>query len=360
VKTKKQNMRKFLISCVITVVVVIVAAGSAFLVLRNVIQPPNTPDYVYVRLPVEPSNPNPGQNTSNTNNSENNENTNDNPEPEYTEVRMYRRPDFFTFLIYGLDEGFRADTIMVAAFDAVNQSAYLISIPRDTRIDVNRPVGQRKILGSYAWGRMHGRGHAGGVEYLKNEVQNLVGFRPDFYVSVDYNAFIRLVDAIGGVQINVPFHMRNTDIYQDLFIDIPAGLQTLDGYQTLNFVRFRESDEGFQSITDFQRMRNQQLVIDTIVRDLLSPRSIFRIPELVRIYRQHVQTNLSDGEIAWLVAQTTNLSNDLLSTYTLPIDRVERNGWYEMPDQEAILELINRTVNPFTTDITADFLHIVQ
>ena len=367
-RKKSFNIRKFLISCLITVVVVSCAAVATFFVLRSLVRAPYVPSYTYVRVPVISQPELPQDNNSPLLGGSNEYDPIAEPDdeieedevPAYEYRRMYRRPNFFTFLIYGLDDGFRADTVMVAAFDAENQSAYLISIPRDTRVDVNRPVGQRKILGAYGWGRAQGGGHAGGVNSLKNHVENLVGFRPDFYLSVDYDAFIRLVDAVGGVSINVPFHMRNTDIYQDLFIDIQPGLQTLDGYQTLNFVRFREADEGFRAITDFQRMQNQQLVINTIVRELLSPRSIFRIPELVRIYRQHVQTDLSEAEIAWLVSQTAGLDPNLLTTYTLPIARVERVGWYEIPDVTAALDLINRTVNPFTTDITADMLRIVQ
>jgi len=106
-------------------------------------------------------------------------------------------------------------------------------------------------------GFLGGRGIAGGVAQMQREVMTIIGFIPDFYVVIDYDAFFAIIDAVGGVDIYVPFHMRYDDPLQNLNIDIQPGLQHMDSEMALEFSRFRMSNHGFRSITDYQRMENQ-------------------------------------------------------------------------------------------------------
>lgn len=365
---KQTRFRKFMISCLITIVAIILMVGGAYAAYRVILRPPALPEYEIIRLPVQPPDnpqtpprggsiqPVPRENPS--------ESENEPPEPEYEDIVFYRREGFYTFLIYGIDDHGNADVVIIAAYDSIAQTAYLISIPRDTRVDVDRRQGLRKIFASYPLGRTGGRGHAAGMEQFKTELSTLVGFRPDFYIGLNHRGFVRLIDSIGGVTVNVPFHMRYTAMEYDvviLDIDLPAGRQWLNGTQALHFVRFRQANEGYRAGTDFMRMQRGQEVINAAVQELLSPRTITRIPELVSNFRANVTTNLSLDELGWLVTQAPNIQRDaFLSSYTLPIARTERQGWYEIPDKEATLELVNRTVNPFTRDITPEMLRIVE
>jgi len=272
-----------------------------------------------------------------------------------------RKPMFFTFLIFGLTEGLNANTIMVAAYDAEAQQGYIISIPRDTLVDAQR--NSRKIVSAYPVGRLNNAGHEGGVARMKYEVSTLIGFRPDFYISVDYEAFIRMVDAVGGVEINVPFHMRYTDPYQDLHIDLPAGLRTLDGHDALLFARYRTGTPGISpTISDYQRIEHQQQVLSAVARQLLTPASILQIPQFVNIFSDHVYTDLAAGELLWFANQAVSMGGtEALHTYTLPMAGTSgAPHWYELADEAGILELINRTINPLIRDITAADLRIVQ
>ena len=289
------------------------------------------------------------------------------PEDEYileglapfVESEWERRERFFTFLIFGLDEGANTDTIMVAGFDEMAGRGYIINIPRDTRVDVQRRA--RKINSAYPAGRLQGGGHEGGVEQLKREVQTLLGFRPDFYVTLDMDVVVEIIDTIGGVEINVPFHMRYTDPYQDLFIDIPAGVQLLDGKNAMNFARYREADPGFRAITDFTRIEHQQQLLTALFRTMIRPANITRIPELMRLGGELLTTDLEYRHLIWFGQQITLSTNPTaLETHTLPIAYTRRQGWYEMPCPDRILELVNRTVNPFTDDITRDMLRIAD
>ena len=278
--------------------------------------------------------------------------------PPFVEGEWERRERFFTFLIFGLDEGANTDTIMVAGFDEIAGRGYVISIPRDTRVDVQRRA--RKINAAYPAGRLHGGGHEGGVEQLKREVQTLIGFRPDFYVCLHMDVVVQIIDTIGGVEINVPFHMRYDDPCQDLFIDLPAGVQTLDGEGAMNFARFRVGNPGYRSINDFTRMQHQQQLLAALFRTMIRPSNIPLIPELVSLGDELLDTDLERRHLAWFGQQLAlSTSPEALETYTLPIrGNTGRAPWYEYPDPQGILELVNRTVNPFTTDITLDMLRI--
>ena len=360
-KRRRRPIHKLFMSFCITVVIILIIIGGVYAAYRGLVRPPDVGDYVIIHLPI----------ANQTIVKEPNSNMSYlladykplQEEQVYEYVRFERRPLFYTILIYGLDDGFNADTIMLAAFDGNTGQAYLVSLPRDTHVESSRGVGRSKLVASYSAGRQGGRGHEGGIELLKTEVASLIGFRPDFYVQVNYRAFTRIVDAVGGVSVHIPFRMVYNDPYQNLHINLFPGQHRLNGQQALHFARFRQFNEGcpyFRNFTDFQRQANQQIIITSILNELLStPRNIATIPELVRIYREEVITNMSTLEIAWFVDQASDLlGGSILSSYTLPIERTERRGWYEMPCKEGILELVNRTINPFIQDITEEMLKV--
>ncbi|MCL1845808.1 MAG: LCP family protein [Defluviitaleaceae bacterium] len=269
-----------------------------------------------------------------------------------------RRPDFYTILVFGYDEGLNTDTIMVAAFDAAARRGYLIGIPRDTQVDVRRSV--RRINSAYPVGiRLNNGGHEGGVAQLKREVQTIIGFRPDFYMSVEEDAFVRLIDAMDGVYVYVPFHMRYDDPTQNLRINIPEGRQRLDGENALHFARFRLANDPRRTISDMQRMENQQQLIASVIDEFMSPRSIARIPELIAAYHDHVSTDLSMFELLWFAEQFA-LGDIELITYNYPTTSVRTSHWYEIPNAEEALEIINRTINPFTRDLSMENLQLAR
>ena len=359
----RKTKRKYIKFIIISIILMMTVGGvSAAYFIRDTVQPPELPSAPPVSfnlsIPVTEQAPEPVSSD------------------EYKEGYWFddfiempnpltfdgwdRRDDFFTVLIIGLDGGGNANVIMVGAYDHAEQRGYLLSIPRDTRVDVQR--NRRKIVAAYPVGQLNGGGHQGGIERMKQEVQTLIGFKPDFYVLVDFNAFIRIIDAFGGVEIYVPFDKIYDDPYQDLHIDIPAGLQMLNGEQALHFVRYRRGNDRSMTITDYQRIENQQLVISTLLNDMMSPRTILQIPEMIRTYREYVSTDLQIGEKLWFAAQFFNIRDvAAISTYTLPmLGTSGAPAWYELPDRDGILNLVNRSFNPFNQYITEDMLRIVQ
>ncbi|MCL1843358.1 MAG: LCP family protein [Defluviitaleaceae bacterium] len=358
----KKTRSLFKKSFFITLVSVFVIVGGSFVVLRSLIRPPT--------IPTDTALPFFNPNLDYTLHDPYRESAFDvvDPHPDDALIRSpfdfsadegwERRPDFYTVLLFGYDEGLNTDTIMVAAFDAAARRGYLVSIPRDTQVDVRRSI--RRINSAYPVGtRFERGGHAGGVAQLKREVQTIIGFRPDFYVSVEEDAFVRLVNAVGGVYVNVPFPMRYDDPTQDLHINIPAGHQRLDGENALHFARFRLANDPRHTISDMRRMEHQQQLIAALIDELMTPRTITRIPELIGTYRDHVNTDLSIFELLWFAEQFV-LGEIELITYNYPTTSVRTSHWYEIPNAEEALEMINRTINPFTRELTMANLQLVN
>jgi len=347
---QKKIAKLFIKTFIISIAVFLATGGGVWFAVNRTVRPPEVPNIPIGGVQSIVSNQGGPTDSSST----------DELLPPDLIQFEERRPSFFTFLIFGLTEGNHANTVMVAAYDSETRQGYIISIPRDTRVDFQR--NRRKIVSGYLVGRLNGGSHEDGAARMKYEVSTLIGFMPDFYISVDYDAFVRMVDSVGGVEINVPFHMRYDDPLQNLHINIPAGLRTLDGRNALHFARYRMGNDRRQTITDYQRIEHQQQVLSAVVRELLTPASILRIPEFIGIFNEYVDSDLSTGELLWFANQARSIGGmDALNFYTLPMSGTSgAPAWYELADEHGILELVNRTVNPLVRDITSAELRIVQ
>jgi len=271
-----------------------------------------------------------------------------------------RKKDFYTFVIFGTDDaGYNTDTIMVASYDGVNQNANIISIPRDCLVNVKRTA--KRINAAYGAGTLNGGGHEGGVDQLKREIKTIIGFEPDFYIMIDLEAFTKIVDAIGGVDVENPYYMNYDDPVQDLHIHFNKGPLHLDGPDALKFARFRQGNNHVGDIGDFKRIENQQLVINAILQKLLKPENILKIPQFIEIFNENVKTDLKTENILWFAGQINEIrGTDALSMYTMPTNGSSTKGaWYALLDEAAIIELINRTINPYTFRIKPENLDII-
>ncbi|HOG62562.1 MAG TPA: LCP family protein, partial [Sedimentibacter sp.] len=184
----------------------------------------------------------------------------------------------FNILLAGL-ENQRTDTIIALSYDMESKTADLISLPRDTYLPRNADDNAelKKINAIYS--------HEG-IEGLALRVQELLGIPIEKYVVIDYEGVIACVDMIGGVEVNVPFHMEYTDPYDDppLYIDIPEGVQLLNGEQSLKFLRYRK---GYDN-QDLGRIEAQQQFIKSAVKKTLG----FQLPAVIKEAYSHIETNI--------------------------------------------------------------------
>lgn len=279
-----------------------------------------------------------------------------------------RKDDFYTFLIVGRDTGGggNTDTILLAAYDLANQKLAAMSLLRDTMVNVSWDI--KKINSVY---NVYGGG-GDGIEALKQEVGQLVGFVPDFHVVVEWEAVGELVDAVGGVTFDVPLDMSYDDPTQDLHIHISKGFQHLDGEQVMQVLRFRKNNNGAPGIYaqgDIGRIQVQQDLLMAIADKLLQPSVVAHIPELVDIFMENVETDLTIPNLLWLAKSAIQggLRTDSVNFVTLPANyngyfwsySMDRNESYVFPKAGEIVELVNEDFNPYLTDVTRANLDIV-
>lgn len=273
------------------------------------------------------------------------------PAPSSTQGNFERRRLCYTFLLVASDQASaNADTIMVLTYDTVEQTAGLVSIPRDTLVDRRFP----KINAVYH----------DGIEALRDEVSRMLGIPIDYYICVDVDGFVQVVDAVDGIDFDVPIHMSYDDPLQDLHIHFEPGMQHINGKEALAICRLRKNSDGTMAYpdSDIGRTRTQQQVLVAIAKKLLkNPQKIF---EYIEIWKENVVTDLKAEHMAWFVSSLLDFPLETgLSFATLPGDgTVKYKGveWcYELYPEET-LEIVNEMVNPYTKSLTEQNLDIFQ
>ena len=192
-----------------------------------------------------------------------------------------------------------------------------------------------------------------------------MGFPLDFYITLDLDAFVEMVDAVGGVDFDVPVEMYYDDPAQDLHIHFQPGMQHLSGQQALEVCRFRHNADGTgYPLGDVQRTETTQKMMLTVASKVMSFSGVTNLSEFVDIVQRNVETNLSGTDLAWFAAKGLGLNLSTgVSGGTLPGDgNVSYRGvtyCYELYPNDS-LEMINQLVNPYTTDLTLEDVNIFQ
>jgi len=255
---------------------------------------------------------------------------------------------FYTFLVVGTDdEGYHTDTIMVISLDTVSNTANLVSIPRDTQVNVSR--NPKKINSAYI---------IGGVKQLNKEIKSILGFSPHYHVVVSLEAFEKLVDAVDGVEFDVPRDMKRVDRAQDLHINLKKGVQLLDGDKALQLVRYR----GYPN-ADIGRIEIQQRFLFALAQKLLRVSNISKIDEFIDIFKGHVDTNLSLRDMQWFARKAIQLdSKKDINMHTLPYsDGGNYKGHnYIYLAAEEVINMVNQTINPYKRNITMEDVSIIR
>lgn len=225
-------------------------------------------------------------------------------EAEALRSHQERKADFYTILVSGVDDGNgNSDTNILVAVDTAGGSIYGVSIPRDTKAVWNGK--SHKINAAFG---------GGGIEKLADVIGDQLGIPVDYTVQVDLKGFVALVDAIGGVDFDVPIDMNYEDPYQDLYIHIPAGMQHLSGEEALKVVRFRE---GYAS-QDIARMETQQAFLKAVAQQTLQVSNLTKVDQFVKIFQQYVETDLTLGNLAWLGSKAISIGAENVAFSTLP------------------------------------------
>ena len=249
-------------------------------------------------------------------------------ERENKETELIKAKDKTTVLIMGVDvredDVGRSDTMMIATIDPKLDKASLLSVPRDTRVRISG-YGFDKINAAYAYG---------GEPLSEKTAENLLGIDIDHYVIINTKSFVKIIDAIGGVDIDVEKRMYYVDEWDDdggLYIDLYPGMQHMDGKTAVTYVRYRDS-EG-----DIGRIHRQQKFMEACMDKIVSPDIITKIPAVVREVIDAIETDMTFRQLleiagALKAAQANGLATEMVPGYPLYIDGVS----YWMPDVEEL------------------------
>ena len=210
----------------------------------------------------------------------------------------------FTVLIMGVSEDISVrltDTIMVASYNPKTQKATLLSIPRDTFVGTNKNKANSydKINALY---QTKTKESNSSPEKTLAAVNKITGLNITYYVVVSNNALVQLVDAIGGVEFDVPIDMDYDDSSQDLYIHLEKGYQKLNGEQAEWLVRFRHNNNGTSypssyGNNDLGRMKTQREFLKVVAKQLIQLKNITKLGTFIDIFKENVQTNITNWSL---------------------------------------------------------------
>ncbi|MFN2364729.1 MAG: LCP family protein [Halarsenatibacteraceae bacterium] len=229
---------------------------------------------------------------------------------------------------YGIS---RTDTIILASIDIDTRQAGILFIPRDTRLNIPGR-GINRINSAYAFG---------GIDLTVETVEEFLDININYYADLDFNGFIKIINAMGGVEINVENDLNYIDRAGDLYIDISAGEQRLDGADALNYVRYRESSRG-----DIGRVERQKKFVNAIIDQALNPSTIARFPSIYQEINNSVKTNIPLIDISSFLFLAKDVDLNNLETAMLPGEPEYINGAsYWVPDREETEALVHKLIH---------------
>lgn len=250
--------------------------------------------------------------------------------------------DPFYMLLLGVDKGeervetdgeeywnYRADTIILARIDPQDVKVTLVSIPRDTYVDMGYN-GEAKINSAYSFG---------GPSYMVEVVQQFAGVPISHYAEIDFDAFVAIVDQIGGIDVTLPVAISDPE-YTGLSLD--AGTHHLNGWDALMLCRSRHAYDEYGG-GDFYRAANQRMVISAIARKVLAS-DIVTMSGTISTLADYVTTDMDLGSILSLAVQMKDLDIDknFYSGQEPTISTYYDDLWYEICDTEAWQEMMRR------------------
>lgn len=248
-------------------------------------------------------------------------------------------------LILGVDEdGMRTDTIILLSYDLDDNRMDLLSIPRDTRMYIGKKY--QKINAAYSLSQ---NGKRKGPQGTIEAVTRLTGVPINYYVEFSTDAFRKMIDALGGVEFDVPQRMYYTDKGQKLYIDLQPGLQTLDGEKAEQLVRFRKYAQG-----DIGRVEMQQNFIRAVAEQKLNLGILTKLPDIFKTLQSEIKTNFTVMDIMKYLPNLKELSSENVVFHQLPgeFSGPEYSASYWLVDVDSLKTLITDTFGYDATYIT--------
>lgn len=226
------------------------------------------------------------------------------------------------------EKGSRTDALMLATFNQEDKSVKLLSIPRDSYVSIPGRTNKTRINHAHSYG---------GVELTLETVEDLMDVPIDYYVKMNFNAFIDVIDALNGIEVNVPYDLVEQDSKDRKgAIKLSEGLQTLDGEESLALARTRHYDN------DIERGKRQQEIIKAIISKAASAGSVTKYADVIEAVGDNLTTDLSFDEMKSFIEYATEGKNLNTETLTLAGSDLTLGGAYYYQLDEVSLDETKR------------------
>lgn len=220
-----------------------------------------------------------------------------------------------TFLLAGIDnrEGsggtLNTDVLMLASLNPKTHSASLLSLPRDLQV---KPKTLSAHKANYYYAYFYNQDKETALTATKQFYSDLLQFPIDHMILINFDGLRKLVDALGGVTVDVDMDMKYRDTADGTDIDLKKGVQKLDGKQTLDFVRYRKSNEGTQESSDIARNGRQQQVLSQVADKLASFQGMTQWYHVLDILGDNVKTDIPENDLKdWMLNYKTMKPNQI-------------------------------------------------
>ena len=270
--------------------------------------------------------------------------------------QIVRVDGIYNFLLLGHDKvALNTDVIMVASFNTVDGSINIMQLPRDTYIEHDGYAHKINSMFAYLVGRARARGEANVYHAALGDfctvLENALSIELDNYALINLQAFESIVDAVGGVPINVPEAMHYDDIYQNLSIHIEAGEQVLDGKTAAGFVRFRS---GYLQ-ADIGRQNAQKIFMTAFLKRVKETISVNTVAKITEQALKNLTTDISLTDAVYYAKEALSVDLSNMNMMTLPGEAIYSDGIsYYVIYRNGTLEIVNDYFNVYNADVPED------
>lgn len=264
--------------------------------------------------------------------------------------KLFQKEERITIAAFGVDkDGMRTDTIVIGSYESKSGKIDLISIPRDTYIELDDEMYNELNRDGYAPRVMKiNELHAyAGTElwykYVIPKLEDMTGLKIDHYVKIDLKMFKKVVDLMGGIKFDVPMRMYYNDPYQNLHINLQKGEQVLNGDQAEMLIRFRK---GYSN-GDIGRVETQQKFMSAFISQAIDWFSVTKLGDLVNAVYEDVSTDMSITDIiAYGTKYLGNLNLQEMQTHIIPGNAQYINGIsYYVIDEQRVKNFVQRAIS---------------
>ncbi|MCX7843650.1 MAG: LCP family protein [Clostridia bacterium] len=257
------------------------------------------------------------------------------PQAEKLSNKLSAEEDkLINIMLLGLDgEEIRSDVMILLSLSPMENKLNVLSIARDTRVRVKNK-----------WAKINSLVKMGGEALVIEKVEELTGLDIQYYITLNFEGFRKIVDTVDGVQMYIPFDMNYDDPEQNLHIHLEKGLQVLDGRKAEQLVRYRKGNRRGQGYTDgdLGRIKMQQAFLKAFISQKAKLKYISKADDIFLILRKYLKSNIEIGDINRNLPLIKNLDYDDINSYTLPGEPAYINDvWYFICDREETQKLIN-------------------